>query len=102
MEFNMKTAPLDKPLSTAPVANDRKAAGPAANAAAGGADAPSAHVALSPAARAATEGAEGSFDAEKVARIAQAIRDGKFEVNAEAIADKLIANAQELVGKTAN
>ena len=40
------------------------------------------------------------FDAEKVARIAQAIADGKFTINAEAIADKLIANAQELLGKT--
>ena len=32
-------------------------------------------------------------------RIAQAIADGRFKVNAEAIADKLIANAQELLGK---
>ena len=50
----------------------------------------------------ATEGAEGSFDAQKVARITQAIRDGKFEVNAEAIASKLISNARELLGKSAN
>ena len=42
--------------------------------------------------------ANADFDAEKVERIAQAIRDGKFKVNAEAIADKLIANAQELLG----
>jgi anti-sigma28 factor (negative regulator of flagellin synthesis) len=32
-----------------------------------------------------------------VAKIAQAIRDGQFEVNAEAIADKLIANTRELL-----
>jgi negative regulator of flagellin synthesis FlgM len=100
MESNMKIGPLDKPPSTAPVASDRKAGGAAANPAAGDANAPSAHVELSPAARLATGGADGSFDAEKVARIAQAIRDGKFEVNAEAIADKLITNAQELLGKT--
>jgi flagellar biosynthesis anti-sigma factor FlgM len=31
------------------------------------------------------------FDAEKVSRIAEAIRDGSFTVDAEAIADKLIA-----------
>ena len=97
----MKIGPLDKPPSTAPVANDRKPAGAAANPVAGDANAPSSHVALSSAARLATGGAEGSFDAEKVARIAQAIRDGKFEVNAEAIADKLITNAQELLAKTA-
>lgn len=39
----------------------------------------------------------GDFDAAKVARIAQAIRDGKFEVNAEAIADKLIAHTRDLL-----
>ena len=44
------------------------------------------------------EGADGVFDAEKVKRISDAIRDGKFQVNAEAIAEKLIANAQELLG----
>jgi negative regulator of flagellin synthesis FlgM len=41
--------------------------------------------------------AEGSFDAAKVERIAQAIRDGQFRIDAGAIADKLIANAQELL-----
>jgi len=41
------------------------------------------------------------FDAEKVQRISEAIRDGKFTVNADAIADKLIANAQELLGAVA-
>jgi negative regulator of flagellin synthesis FlgM len=40
---------------------------------------------------------KGDFDAEKVNRIAQAIADGKFEVNHAAIADKLISNAQELL-----
>ena len=45
----------------------------------------------------AAEGNTADFDAEKVARIAQAIRDGKFEVNPGAIADKLIANTRELI-----
>jgi negative regulator of flagellin synthesis FlgM len=45
----------------------------------------------------AAEGNTADFDAEKVARIAQAIRDGKFDVNAGAIADKLIANTRELI-----
>lgn len=35
------------------------------------------------------------FDAAKVARIAQAIRDGRFQVDALAITDKLIINAHE-------
>jgi negative regulator of flagellin synthesis FlgM len=47
----------------------------------------------------AAGGSEGVFDVEKVQRISDAIRDGKFEVNPGAIADKLIANAQELLGK---
>lgn len=44
-------------------------------------------------------GASPEFDTAKVARIAQAIAEGKYQVNAEVIADKLIANAQELLGK---
>jgi negative regulator of flagellin synthesis FlgM len=43
---------------------------------------------------------DGSFDAAKVERITQAIRDGTFTVNAGAIADQLIANAQELLDRT--
>ncbi len=44
-------------------------------------------------------GASGEFDAEKVARISAQLADGSFKVNPEAIADKLIANAQELLTK---
>ncbi len=43
--------------------------------------------------------ASGDFDAEKVSRISQAIADGSFSIDPEAIADKLIANAQELLSK---
>lgn len=43
--------------------------------------------------------APAEFDAAKVERITQSIAEGRFKVNAEAIADKLIANAQELLGK---
>ena len=61
---------------------------------------PSVKVALSATvAQLAASAAEGVFDTQKVQRISDAIRDGKFVVNPEAIADKLIANAQELVGK---
>jgi negative regulator of flagellin synthesis FlgM len=42
-------------------------------------------------------GASGEFDADKVARVSQAIDSGSFKINPEAIADKLIANAQELL-----
>jgi len=93
----MKIGPLDSKPSTAPVAPERKATGASGTAAAAE---PSAKVELSSAALLSTDSADGSFDTEKVKRIAQAIRDGKFEINPEAIADKLIANAQELLGKT--
>ena len=41
---------------------------------------------------------EADFDANKVETIKQAIRDGKFEVNSEAVADKLISSVSELFG----
>jgi negative regulator of flagellin synthesis FlgM len=64
----------------------------------------SAQVQLSSAATASAAGsakaeADPAFDSAKVERIAQAIRDGQFKVNPEAIADKLIVNAQELLGR---
>ena len=92
----MKIGPFDNKPPVAPAASERKGAAatkpPVAEA--------SAHVALSPAA-AALSGAESdaTFDAGKVERIAQAIREGQFKINAEAIADKLIVNAQDLLGR---
>jgi negative regulator of flagellin synthesis FlgM len=44
-------------------------------------------------------GTTPEFDAEKVARISKAIEDGTFKINPDAIADKLIANAQEALTK---
>jgi len=38
-----------------------------------------------------------SFDAARVSEIKQAISDGRFTINAGAIADRLIASAKELV-----
>ncbi len=37
------------------------------------------------------------FDAARVSQIKQAITDGKFQINASAIADRLISSARELV-----
>ena len=50
------------------------------------------------AAQLAAGGTEGVFDTQKVQHISDAIRDGKFQVDPGAIADKLIVNAQELLG----
>ena len=41
-----------------------------------------------------------SFDSAKVDRIAQAIRNGSFTIDPGAIADKLLSNAQELLGRS--
>ena len=96
----MKISPLETKPAAPPIAGERKSGSAAPAAAAQGE--PSAHVALSPAAAAlGVNTTDPSFDTAKVQRIAQAIRDGKFEVDAEAIADKLIANAQELIGRAA-
>ena len=98
----MKIGPLDsQPVITTPAApaERRGVAAPAPSTAE-----PSARVALSTAATQLTEAsstsasaADPAFDTAKVERISQAIRDGKFKVNPEAIADKLIGNAQELL-----
>jgi len=92
----MKIGQLENKAIT-PAVNERRTGGSPA-AASAGVEA-SAQVALSSTVtQLSAEGSEGVFDAEKVKRISEAIRDGKFQVNAEAIADKLIANAQELLG----
>ena len=97
-------SPADKPLPAPAVgtpaapAEGTKAA-PVRATGAGPVDA-SATVALSSTASTLlSPGAASEFDAEKVARIAGQIADGSFKVNPEAIADKLIANAQELLSK---
>jgi negative regulator of flagellin synthesis FlgM len=41
---------------------------------------------------------ESPFDAGRVAEIKQAISEGKFSINASAIADRLIVSAKELIG----
>ncbi len=96
----MKIGQLDNSHKLAAPAADARKSG-AAPAGGDGKAAPveaSAKVELSAAASLlAAEGNTADFDAEKVARIAQAIRDGKFEVDAGAIADKLLANTRELM-----
>jgi negative regulator of flagellin synthesis FlgM len=97
----MKIGPTEtKPVSTPTTASPAKdrAATPAAASGVAGSE-PSAKVELSTAASLlGTSQADPTFDTAKVDRIAQAIRDGNFQVDAEAIADKLIVNAAELLG----
>jgi negative regulator of flagellin synthesis FlgM len=99
--------PADKPLP-APAAGTPAAAatdvvkptGAASHTPAAATVDPSATVALSSTASTLLSGGTSSdFDAHKVAQVADAIAGGTFKVNPEAIADKLISNAQELLTK---
>jgi negative regulator of flagellin synthesis FlgM len=95
----MKIGQFENKAAVSPALGERKsgAAGGSAGVAPGAE--PSAKVELSEAVAALAGGsADGVFDAAKVERISAAIRDGKFTINADAIADKLIANAQDLLG----
>lgn len=96
--------PLDKP-GLAPVAPNR---GKPADAGSNGVDkagAGSSTVAISTAASALLSGNDAvsagtaDFDQAKVDRISNAISRGQYKVNPEAIADKLLANAQELLSR---
>jgi negative regulator of flagellin synthesis FlgM len=86
-----RTAPADADKSTKPVS------GPAA--ASTQVELSSTAATLRAGAANTTTQASADFDTEKVNRISQAIADGSFTVNPEAIADKLISNAQELLSK---
>jgi negative regulator of flagellin synthesis FlgM len=99
-------SPADKPL-VAPATTGKTAPGEATAKAAANPTAAeaSAQVDISAEAASLLKGVGASnaeFDAEKVARISQAIADGSFKVDPAAIADKLIANAQELLTKASH
>jgi negative regulator of flagellin synthesis FlgM len=46
-----------------------------------------------------TQFGQTDFDAKKVAEVRQAIAEGRFKVNSEAVADKLLSSVAELLGK---
>ena len=97
----MKITPNETNSSAVSGVHERKGAAPAAAAPTAYTTTaePSTTVALSSAALLASGGADASFDAQKVERMSKAIEDGSFKVNADNIADKLIANARELLSK---
>jgi len=101
--------PAEKPASQAvttgaqPAADTTKTlaagAGAAAKQTAKAADAGAKVELSSTAATLMSNDVSAEFDAEKVSRISDAISKGQFKINPEAIADKLISNAQELLTK---
>ncbi len=50
----------------------------------------------------ANRGEAADIDLEKVEAVRAAIEDGTYVVNPEAIADKLLSNAQEMLNRTQN
>jgi len=46
-----------------------------------------------------TQFSQSSFDAGKVSEIRNAITEGRYQVNAGAVADKLLASAAQLAGR---
>ena len=92
--------PADKPGVAPLKGNPAAPAADAAKAPTAPATDASAKVQLSSTASTLLGSADGAdFDADKVARVAQSIADGTFKINADVIADKLISNAQEALGK---
>ena len=87
---------------------EKPSAGPEAAGAAGAAAKPQAAagvtVTLSPTATQAMSGAGSGgndvFNADKVEAMKSAIADGSFKVNAEAIADKMLSNAAEMLSSS--
>jgi negative regulator of flagellin synthesis FlgM len=96
---NAKLVPAGQERGAVDGGKAKAGAGASTAAAAPGEASATVELSVSAAALAAT-GAE--FDAEKVERIAQEIREGRYKINAEAIADKLIANAQEALQRAKN
>jgi negative regulator of flagellin synthesis FlgM len=97
----MKIGPVENKSTLPSQGVDRKAGTASTTGAA--TPEPSAKVELSAAANALANGvADGTFDASKVERIARAIREGQYQVNPEAIADQLLANARELLVRKAD
>ncbi len=92
-------------LAQTGLAKQAKSPASAAEGAAKGAQAASAAgvpVTVSTAARALEQTARttGDFDANKVKAVRAAIEKGTFSVNAEAVADKMLSNAQEILSRS--
>ena len=84
--------------ATAPAAAEAGAAASAASAAAKPAAGVTVTLSSSTTEARAVSGGSEVFNAGKVEAMKQAIASGTFQVNAEAIADKMLSNAAEMLG----
>lgn len=92
--------PLDKALGLSPRTEGTASTNASGKAASNNeAVGQSAKVTLSSQATGLMAGGDGLIDSEKVSRVKQAIDSGSYQVNAEVIADKLIANAREVLAR---
>lgn len=83
-----------KPVGSGSVSGSRPKAEPAG----ARADAPAAEVKISTASAQLAGASSGApVDGARIAEIKQAIAEGRFQINAEAIADGLIATARDLL-----
>jgi len=104
--MNVNSLPEKSVIAATPAVNKpvERTAVPAQNTAAALQDNSSVEVRLSAVTQTMTNNVARSgadvFNAEKVQAMRSAIQNGSFSVNAEAIADKLIANAREMMSVT--
>ncbi len=95
--------PSDLPASKTPANNPSKAEPSAAQAATSAASNAGVAVVVTNSARAMGKDALGQpsdIDSKKVEAMKAAIQDGSFVVNPEAIADKLLSSAQEMLNRS--
>lgn len=95
--------PSDLPASKAPATNTPKAGPNAAQAATSAATNTGVAVVITSTARAMGTDAlsqAAEIDSKKVEAMKASIQDGSFVVNPEAIADKLLASAQEMLNQS--
>ena len=101
MKINPSLPGLDQGKATTGTNGDRGASGPSATGS-GPAQGDTIHIsALSAQLQAleATLSTGGEFDRTKVDAIKEAIRDGRLTVNADVVADKMLASTLAMLGK---
>lgn len=109
LENAMKISPTFDPVNSVNQANASQKAGQAVSAAVSATNSAaqslrsaSVSVTVSTQARGLEQASRSDvadIDAQKVAAVKASIKDGTYTVNAEAIADKLLSNAQDMVSR---